>query len=354
LDLGREILPADHPTVMTARDGLVFVLTWEGKTRELEPLARENLEAATRVWGPNHLRRWRCVAYLAIACYLQGKFEDAEKLAGEVYRAVDSRFRGDSLVVLGFVYRGRGRWAEAEKMLRQSVEAHGRIRGAENPVTLFQVCALGTVLQALGKRAEAGTALRSALDGRRQLVPDSPFVAESLQAWAEFLLEEERIGEAEAALREALEIERKLMPPRHRLTGQTLAALGWALTLQNRASEGEPLLREGLEICRTGYPLGHWTTADAETGFDWATATAESRLGGCLNALRRFEDAEKLLLSSYETLQRAPGAPPLRRIEAVDRIVRLYQDGGKPKKAAEWQAKRPGPPKRQEKAAAAR
>jgi serine/threonine protein kinase len=341
LDIGKEVLPKDHPMVMTARGVLVYVLTWEGKTRELEPVARENVDAANQVWGPDHPKRWGCVIFLAIAYYLQGKFTDAERLADEVFRTIDSGLRGESLVVLGFVYRAQGRWAEAENLLRQAVDAQSRIRGSQNSVTFFQLWALGTVLQALGKRAEARTALRAALDGRRKVVPASPFLAESLHALAEFLLEEGESREAEEALREALDIQRRLMPSRHRSTGQTLAALGWALTKQGRAKDAEPFLREGVEICRTGYPLGQWATADAETGLDWATATAESRLAGCLTALEQFGEAEKLLLSSYETLQKAAGTPPQRRVEAADRIIKLYEAWGKPTKAAEWRATLP-------------
>src|SRR5262249_49366432 len=124
--------------------------------------------------------------------------------------------------------------------------------------------------------------------------------------------------------------------------GQTLVAFGWTLTRQGRAKEGEPLLRQGLEICRTGYPLSSWTTADATTPrLDWATATAESRLGGCLTALGQFADAENFLLGSYQTLQNAGGTPPQRRMEAVDRIIKLYESWGQPGKAAEWRANRP-------------
>jgi hypothetical protein len=129
--------------------------------------------------------------------------------------------------------------------------------------------------------------------------------------------------------------------------------LGWALTRQGRAKEGEPMLREGLEICRTGYPVGPWTTADTETPqLDWATATAESRLGGCLTAQGQFAEAEKLLVTSYQSLQDARGTPPQRRAEAADRIVNLYEMWGKPEKAAEWRAKRLTQPKPSEKAAA--
>ena len=56
--------------------------------------------------------------------------------------------------------------------------------------------------------------------------------------------------------------------------------------------------------------------------------------------LRRFEEAERLLLESYEKLD--PPSPPLRKLrrgEALERIVGLYEAWGKPEKAAEWRAK---------------
>ena len=81
------------------------------------------------------------------------------------------------------------------------------------------------------------------------------------------------------------------------------------------------------------------------------TADAQSRLGGCLVALGRLGEAEKLLLSSYQTLHDVRGTPPQRRVEAAERIVKLYETWGKPDKAAEWKAKRPALPNLPEKGA---
>jgi hypothetical protein len=76
--------------------------------------------------------------------------------------------------------------------------------------------------------------------------------------------------------------------------------------------------------------------------FFWVPADAASRLGGCLTALRQFQEAETLLLSSYLTLGSAPATPPPRRVDALERIVKLYETWGKPDKAAAWRAKRSG------------
>jgi serine/threonine protein kinase len=338
-------LPKDHPGTLQAKLDLFVVLLYEGKVLELEALARENLDAAIRVWGPNHRKRWSVANQLAQALYCQGKFKEAEQLTRESVEFLRRTYGGEGPTVeeclgtLGLVLRAEGRWSEAEATLRDVVKLRSRAFGPEHPRTLHQLCFLGTVLQASGKRAQAGAALRAALDARRKVVPFSPDLAESLYVWAEYLLEEGDMRQSDAALREALEIQRQVLPRRHRDVGQTLAALGWALTEQGRAKDGEPLLREGLEICRTGYPFGHWITMDAQTKLDWATATAESRLGGCLTALGQFAEAENLLLSSYQTLQSASGTPPHGRLKAVDRVINLYETWGKPEKASAWQSK---------------
>jgi hypothetical protein len=87
-----------------------------------------------------------------------------------------------------------------------------------------------------------------------------------------------------------------------------------------------------LDICRRAFPAGTWPAADTE-----------SRLGGCLMEQRRFPEAESHLLSGYEGLQKTPGAPPRRRRESVERIVKLYETWNKPDKAAEWRTKLPKP-----------
>jgi serine/threonine protein kinase len=335
-----QALPEDHPMALLARGILVRVLFLEGEVLEAVPLARANEDAAARVWSPDHPRRWGVANQLAEALYFQGRFKEAEQLSREAL-ANQRRLDGpDDRDLLGLVLRAAGRWDEAETVLEDTVTARSRALGPETPRTLNALCVLGTVLQASGKRrAQAGQVLHAALDGRSKVVASTPDHAESLYAWGEYLLEGGDVGQAEEALREALAIQRQVLPPRHRDIGQTMAALGWALTRQGRAQDGEPLLREGLDICRTGYPLGHWVTADAETKLDWGAATAESRLGGCLTELGQFPEAEALLVPAYKTLRGAPGTPPPRRAEALERIVRLYEAWGKPDKAVEWRQK---------------
>jgi non-specific serine/threonine protein kinase/serine/threonine-protein kinase len=76
---------------------------------------------------------------------------------------------------------------------------------------------------------------------------------------------------------------------------------------------------------------------------DWSTFHTESLLGASLPGQKQFGDAEPLLIGGYKGLkQRAAEIPaPLQRhlTEAGERVVRLYDEWGKPEKAAEWRAK---------------
>jgi hypothetical protein len=64
----------------------------------------------------------------------------------------------------------------------------------------------------------------------------------------------------------------------------------------------------------------------------------ESVLGGALVGLRRFSEAEPLLLPSYAALASQPGRAT-RANEALRSIVAMYEAWGKAEKAKEWGAR---------------
>jgi non-specific serine/threonine protein kinase/serine/threonine-protein kinase len=261
----------------------------------------------------------------------------AERQFGDIL-AVSRRVRGlagfyepITLAGLGLVFQEQGRWAEAEEALRQAVDGHRRVLPGHR-LTPRVSTQLAVLLDATGKHREAEKLFRDTLDVWRQRFPaDHPERAFTLCGWAEHLLAEGDLSQAESALTEALRIERAALPPEHRALGQTLCALGWLCAQTGRASEGEGWLRESRNIGRRAWPANHWVPADAA-----------SRLGGCLTVLRQFQEAETLLLSSYLTLASARATPPPRRVEALERIVKLYETWGKPDKAVAWRAKRSG------------
>jgi hypothetical protein len=66
-------------------------------------------------------------------------------------------------------------------------------------------------------------------------------------------------------------------------------------------------------------------------------------LGGSILGQKRFSEAEPLLLTSYEGMKQREDEMPIDRRDrvgsALERIVQLYTEWGKPAQAADWKKK---------------
>jgi non-specific serine/threonine protein kinase/serine/threonine-protein kinase len=377
VQISERVLGKNHPQTLDAHNGLAAALRYQGKWREAATLLRETLEISSRVYGPRHyetgntefrlaLNLWSldrleeaeaCVregiqiqsaysssehpevlnegAVLAYVLLARGKVDEAEGMLAKTFEASrrvcgpDAVATLNALYGLALVHQARGRWAEAEAVLRQAVAGRLRSHGPTHALTLRTTSCLPALLEAMGKHAEAKSLFRDVLDTwRSNYPPDHPEYAFTLCAWGEHLLAEGDLRQAEAALSEVLRIERAGLPPEHRAMGETLCALGWVRAQSGREQEGEQLLREALNICSRTWGSDSWRTADAE-----------SRLGGCLTALKRFDEAEPLLLNSHKKLRAAVGTPPARRYQATERLVHLYEAWQRKDQAKEWRLK---------------
>jgi len=98
--------------------------------------------------------------------------------------------------------------------------------------------------------------------------------------------------------------------------------------LSSRDAEAEPVLRECLAILKRKQPD------------DWKTFDTECLLGIALTGLKKYSEAEPLLVAGYEGMkQREKTMPPQQRdrlAEAADRLVRLYDAMDKKDEAAKW------------------
>jgi hypothetical protein len=101
--------------------------------------------------------------------------------------------------------------------------------------------------------------------------------------------------------------------------------LGRVLTARGEAAEAEPLLRKALSIRLGSLPPGHGQVAEAR-----------SALGASLVALKRHEEAERLLHDAF-VVQRAQGRKPPLRATATQ-LVRLYESTGRPERAEPYRA----------------
>jgi len=108
-----------------------------------------------------------------------------------------------------------------------------------------------------------------------------------------------------------------------------LAYLGLTLERQRKYAEAEALLRECLAIREKKEP-------DA-----WTTFNTRSVLGGALLGQKKYAAAETLLLKGYTGLRQQEDKisvvfRTLRLTQALDRLVRLYDEWGDKDEAAKW------------------
>ena len=167
-----------------------------------------------------------------------------------------------------------------------------RVRGTEHPATLNATHALAVLYKEQGRLYEAESLARRLVKARRDRSESAPGgEADSL-----YLLAEIMIGGGDP-------------------------------------EEAEPLLRECLQI-----------RSASEAYNDRLIANTESLLGACLTALRRYEEAEPLLLGSYPRIESAEEEPDDLASAACQRIIDLYDAWGDAEKANAWRAKLLSPP----------
>jgi serine/threonine-protein kinase len=117
------------------------------------------------------------------------------------------------------------------------------------------------------------------------------------------------------------------LPPGHSSIASALLYLGEVRLAQDRAGDAEPLLRDAVEARRKALPEG-----------DWQRAAAESSLGRCLVAQKRYEEAEPLLTMAYSVLTEKKASPDLAR-DAARALANLYAATNAGEKATEWEAR---------------
>ena len=127
---------------------------------------------------------------------------------------------------------------------------------------------------------------------------------------------------------ELLSLARTHLPDGRDGHADMLIHISGAQTRLDRLVDAEQSLREALQIRQEIYEPENWLIA-----------SAKSMLGETLIDQQRYEEAEPLVLEGYEGMRGALEVPEIRPREALERIVKLYEQWDKPDQAAEWRAK---------------
>ena len=264
------------------------------------PLYRQAV-ARLRDLGPQRSRS------LAEALIRAGRFlgqrEDAAAARAALEEARDiARNRGDSLGVasaeshLGELAYHQERWEEAQGHFARALQIR-QLEYGDHPVVSEALANLGAVLEDLGKPDSAEVlyreAIRIAVAG---LGEEHDQVSAMLNNLGLLLGRKGRVAEAETLLTRALGIDQRKFGPAHPTVAIDLTNLATVSCRQGNPAIGEAAARRAIRIFeRFGSPSG------------WEKAQVEVILGTCLTRLRRFAEAEGLILSGTRGLEQKLG-----------------------------------------------
>ncbi len=219
-----------------------------------------------------------------------------------------------------------GRLDKSVPVFQDVVERARRVMPARDPQRIMAIANLAVNLRDAGRRDEAiplfEEAIRDARSAGASAQKELAFATiELLRA----LAAAGRIDEVRASAAEILAAARRRTAAGSAALAGELLGLGTALLDGKLHAEAEPLLREVVEIRTKLFP---------DT---WLVASANALHGEALLGLRRFAEAEPLVVSGCEGLvareTKMPAASRALIPKAKDRVLRLY---------AEWDAAEPG------------
>jgi tetratricopeptide (TPR) repeat protein len=230
----------------------------------------------------------------------------------------------DTLNDLAVALGVKGQIDAAEELFRQALAIRRKSLAHAHPDVARSLHNLAQLLFDKGEYDEAERLYREALAIRRKSLGDAhPYVAPSFRGLASACSAKGDLEEAERLCREALAIHREPAD----VDDGLLAILGYCLLKKAQHAEAEPVLRECPALREKKNPE------------NWSRYNTMSMLGEALCGQGKHAEAEALLVEGYEKM--APPEPlTVRKREALERIVKLYEAWGKPEKAAEWRAKR--------------
>ncbi len=334
LTIRRDLLGDEHPNLTKTLNELATLFHRQGDREAAEPVVEEALRIYRRMLDEQHALLDVDLSGLAAHLCMQKKYDDALALYRDTLRmrrqllGNEHPLVSEDLTHLASLLHGLGHYKEAESRYQEALVLQRGLYGEKHVGIANTLAGLAYVLRSAGHLDEAVSLARESLNMRRELLGNEhPDVAQSVYSLASLLDTRGQTEAAEALYREALVIRLKLSGAQHPDVAFCRAQLGRFLHLKGEHQEAEPLLRKALKVRREVLSEGNWRIA-----------YLESDLGSCLKELGRHQQAEPLLLSGYSLIHAKRGPQHKRTLEALDRIIELYDSWDRPQQAAEYRA----------------
>lgn len=305
LSIRQRLLPPDHMDVALSLENLAGVVSSRGDYPRARVLFDRAVAIRERHQPPEHQDMARLYNNLGVLNYRMGDFAGAaarfrQALVG--LRANLGENHPGTLSCrnnLGVALRSLGRYAEAEPILRETLQARRAALGEDHPHVGQSLYHLGLLCRFTGRDGEAENDLRRALAIDRAAGYPTR-VIETLVAMGDVLRDRGALQESLALLAEAKAACDTVYAQPEAQTAEVDLGLGRTLFALDRGSDAEAALRQALEVRHRLFPPDHPLVAQAETA-----------LGCCLAASRPAEARALLAHGVLELTTAPPGADPL-------------------------------------------
>ncbi len=330
LDIYRAELGDEHSQTLGCLHNIAVVMADRGEVSEAEAIVREVLDTSRRLLGNNHPDTLLALNAVAASAFNRGDYAAAETLLEEILQTARRIWGPASPEVSGYMYNlghlrsVAGEFAAAEQIFRDALAVELARVGDQHPDVAYARTLLGRALQAQSRPQEAVVEYRQVLAVYRQTYGDAhPNVAEAL---ADVASTETDAQVAEGLFRESVDVLWNCGPAARSSLAGPLGMLAKVLIEQERYDAAEPIMRECLAL-REEFARHRWVYAIGLT-----------HLGVILARQAKFAEAEPLLLSGYEEMQKHRDAPPRSSAEPAEELVRLYEAWGRPQDADRYRA----------------
>jgi tetratricopeptide (TPR) repeat protein len=307
---------------------------------------------------------------------LNGHFLGAEPLLREAVALVEHQ-RGaekqlaEALDALGELLNALGHSGEAESTLMREIDVHRRSGHAFGALEAAAYGNLSAIRHDQGRDAESLAYLRQALEIQRKYLPeDHPDLLVIEYNYAASLEYNHQAAAAEPIFRQLIASHQRVLGPDHNETWMDHQGLAHNLYAQQRyaeaAAEALPAAQalshslgdENLwtQVAWGTYGLAACRSGQGEAGLaalqrlavvrnkrygatDWHVYSTDVQIGTCLVALKRYAEAEPLLLDAIAELVKTKDKWAGRIEAAYEALRDLCAATGRPAEAAEWQSK---------------
>ncbi|HEX5717042.1 MAG TPA: serine/threonine-protein kinase [Thermoanaerobaculia bacterium] len=255
----------DHPDLVLALRGLGRALALGGRFAEAEPVFREVVERARRLYPADHKEVAISLNNHALVQHDLGHYAAAEPLYRDAVELERRNGSGSTVARANWALLliDLGRYDEATALCREILALREKESKPAGVASILEYLAMA--LQGAGRLDEAEAAARRSLALReRHLSPDDRDVARSRNVLGAVLRDRGDLDGAEVLLRRALAERRRLLGPGHAEVAVSLEDLGDLLAARGRHAEAAQMFAEAIRVLSSSFSASHPTVARLE------------------------------------------------------------------------------------------